>query len=102
MREHLLDQLPMLIRVESLIKRHDPSAPFQTVSRHFQLVHGVHILHVHLHGRPIGSLGRPHVEVFVSPRFEVDGIVAVMEIRELGEEVEMVFGIELCVYSPSS
>lgn len=94
MREHLLNQPPPLRLLESPTEAQQPSTPLQTVSGHFQFVHRVHVLDVHLHRGPIGRFGRPEVEVLVPTGFEVEGVVAVVEVCEFGEEGELVFGVE--------
>lgn len=94
MRKHLLDQPPPLRLLESPTEAQQPSTPLQTVSGHFQFVHRVHVLDVHLHRGPVGRFGRPEVEVLVPTGFEVEGVVAVVEVCEFGEEGELVFGVE--------
>lgn len=99
MREHLLQQLPLLLGVPLAIKHTDPSAPLETVSSHLQLVHRVDVLHVALDTRSVWCPRCPHVEVLVSACFKVEGIVAAVQVGELVEEVECGFGVEFGVWS---
>lgn len=94
MREHLLDQPPPLRLLESPTKAQQPSTPLQTIPSHFQLVHRMHVLDVHLHGGPVGRFSRPEVEILVPTSFKVESVVAVVEVCEFGEEGELVFGVE--------
>jgi hypothetical protein len=71
MSENLLHKLPMLSIVESRIKTEETPATFQTVSGHFELIHGMDVLDVHFDARPIGRFGCPHVEVFMPSRFKI-------------------------------
>ena len=93
MREHLLREPPPLALIKRLIKAHDPAAALQAVPRHLELVHRVHVLDVQLEARPVRRLRRPEVQILVPPRLEVERVVAVVQIRELGEEVEVIFRV---------
>ena len=93
MREHLLHQPPPLCLPKPRIKTHDAPTPLQTIPRHLQLVHRVHVLDVQLEARPVRRLRRPEVQVLVPPRLEVERVVAVVQIRELGEEVQVVLRV---------
>ena len=97
MCKQLLDELPVLVRVECLVKAQDSPTPLETISSHLELVHRMHILDVHLDTRPIGSLGSPHIQIFVPTSFKVDGIIAIVEVREFWEEVEVVLRIQFGV-----
>ena len=89
MRKHLFDQLPILTTVEPLIEAHQTSAPLQAVSRQLELVHRVHVLHMHLDARPVRSLSSPEIQVLMSPRLEVERVVAVVQVGELGEQMDI-------------
>jgi hypothetical protein len=58
----------------------------------------MYVLNMHFNTGAIWCLGGPEVEVFVSSGFKIEGVVAVVEICELGEEMEVVLGIELGVW----
>ena len=83
MCEHLLRELPPLALVKGFVKAQDPSAPLQTVARHFELVHGVNVLRVHFDARSVRRLRRPQIEVFMSAGLEVQGVVAIVEVGKL-------------------
>ena len=83
MREHLLRELSPLALVKRLVEAQDPSAPLETVARHFELVHGVDVLHVHFDARSVRRLRRPQVEVFMSAGLEVQGVVTIVEVGKL-------------------
>ena len=83
MCEHLLRELPPLALVKGFVKAQDPSAPLQTVARHFELVHGVDVLHVHFDAGAVRRLRRPQIEVFVAACLEVQGVVTIVEVCEL-------------------
>lgn len=78
MGEHFFHKLPMLIRVESTVKRDDPPATLKAIASHFEFVHGVYILDMHLDAGTIRSFRCPHVQIFMSSCFEIQGIVAVV------------------------
>jgi len=71
MSEQFFDQSSPLSRVKCSIETQQPSTPLQAISRHLQFIHRVHILDVHLDAWSIRHFGRPKVQVFVSPRFEI-------------------------------
>ena len=98
MREQLFCQPSPLCLIKSLVKRQQPSASLQAVSSHFQLVHRVDILYVHLDTWAIRCLRGPHVEVFMSPCLEIYRVVAVVQVGEFGQEIEMVFRVQLRVW----
>ena len=83
MCEHLLRELAPLALVKGLVETQDPSAPLQTVARHFELVHGVDVLHVHFDARSVRRLRRPQIEVFVAACLEVQSVVEIVEVGEL-------------------
>lgn len=94
MRKHLLNQLPPLRLLKASTKAQQPSTPLQTIPSHFQFVHRVHVLDVHLDRGPVGRFGRPEVEVLVPTGFEVERVVAIVEVCEFGEEGKLIFGVE--------
>jgi hypothetical protein len=87
MRENFLDQLAPFALLKSLIETQDPPASFQTIPRHLQFVHRMHILYMHLETWSIRRFRRPHVQIFVSPCFEIQRVVAVVQIRKLGKKM---------------
>jgi len=54
---------------------------------------------VHLERGAIGRLGEPDVEVFAFARLEVHDVVAVVEVGELVELLELGFGVEFGVFA---
>jgi len=97
MREHLLHQLPVLSLLPCSVKDANSSATSQAVSGHFQLVHRVNVLHVKFPRRSIWRTREPEVEVFVSAGLEVEGVVTRMQIRQLVDQVQGGFRVELGV-----
>ena len=79
--EDLLREPAPLALVERLVEAQEPPAAFEAVAGHLELVHRVHVLHVKLDAGAVWSLGSPHVEILVPPRFEVERVVAVVEVR---------------------
>ena len=101
MSKHFLRQPPPFRIVKALVEAQEAAAALQAVARHLQLVHGVNVLHMHLDARPVGCLRGPHVEVLVSPCLEVEGIVAVVEIGEFREELQLLLRVQLRVWQVS-
>lgn len=88
MRQHLPQQLPLLITIPTSVEANQASAPLQTVPRHLQLVHRVNVLHVTLDRRTVRRSGKPEVKVFVPTSFKVEGVVARVKVGELVDEME--------------
>ena len=78
MCEDFLGQSPPLRLLEALVKAQKSSTPLQTIPRHLELVHRVHILYMHLDTRSIRRFRGPEVQVFVPPRLKVERIIAVV------------------------
>ena len=57
------------------------------------------VLEMHLHGRAVGRFADPYVEVFALARFEEEDVVAVVELGEFVEPVELGFGVELRIFA---
>lgn len=57
------------------------------------------VLEVHLHGRAIGRFADPYVEIFALSRFKEEDVVAVVELGEFVELVELGFGVELRIFA---
>ena len=53
---------------------------------------------VELDCRPVGHLAEPHVQILSFPRLEEHHVVAVIELGELVELVELGLGVELDVF----
>jgi hypothetical protein len=87
MSENLFRQSTPLCFLETLVKAQDSSAPLETIPRHLQFVHRMHILHMHLYARPIRRLGRPEVQILVPPHLKVQRVITVVQICQLREEV---------------
>lgn len=98
MREDLLGELPPLALIELLREAQHATAALEAVSSHFELVHGVDILHVHLDTWTIRRFGCPHVEILVATCLEVQCIVAVVKVCQLRQEVEVVFGVQFRIW----
>ena len=85
MREDLFCEPSPFRLFKCCIEADNSSAALQTVSSHLEFVHCVDVLHVHFDTGTIRRLGSPHVQIFMSPSFEVQSVIAVVEISELGE-----------------
>ena len=47
----------------------------------------------------IGSLAHPYVQVLALARFEVEDVVAIVEVCQLIELVKLCFGVEFCIFA---
>jgi hypothetical protein len=95
MREQLFRQTSPLRLLKRRIETQDAAAALETIPSHLELIHRVHVLHMQLDARPVRRLGRPEVQVLVSARFKVERVVARVQVRELGQEVQLVLRVEL-------
>ena len=77
------------------VEADNPATTLETVPRHLELVHRVHVLHVQLDARPIRRLGRPEVQVLVPPRLKVERVVARVEVGQFGQQVQVILRVEL-------
>lgn len=93
--EHLLDKPSPLSLIECSIEAEYATRALQAISRHLQLVHGVDILDMQLHARPVRRFGRPHVQVFMASRFEVQGVVTVVQVRKFRQQGKLISGVKL-------
>ena len=59
----------------------------------------MNVLAVHLERGPVGRFGEPDVEVFALARLEVHDVVAVVEVGELVELLQLGFGVEFGVFA---
>ena len=57
------------------------------------------ILNEELGAGTVGCLGEPHVQVLMLADLKIDGIVAVDQIRQLIENLEVSLGIEFAVFT---
>lgn len=87
-RQHLPQQLPLLITIPTSVEANETSASLQTVPRHLQLIHRVDVLHVTLDRRTVRRSGKPEVKIFVTTSFKVEGVVARVKVGELVDEME--------------
>lgn len=55
------------------------------------------VLEMHLDCWAVGDLAHPYVEIFAFARLEEEDVVAVVQVGELAELVELGFGVELGV-----
>lgn len=97
MCEHLFRQSSPLSLFKRFVEAENAPATLQAIAGHFEFVHRVHVLNQHFNARSIWCFCCPEVEVLMSPRFKIKCVVAVVEISEFGKEMEIIFGIELCV-----
>ena len=58
----------------------------------------MHVLRVHFDRRAVWGFGQPNVEVFAFARLEEEDVVAVVEVGELVELVELGFCVEFGVF----
>ncbi len=98
MCEDLLGELPPLALIELLREVQDTTAALEAVASHFKFVHGVDVLDVHLDARTVRRLRCPYVEILVATCLKVEGVVAVVQVCELGQEIEVVFGVQFRIW----
>ena len=98
MSEDLLGQSSPLCLLERCIETDYSSAALQTVASHFEFVHSMNVLHMHLDTWAIWRLGSPQIQIFMPSSLEIESIVAIVEIGELREEMQLVFGVKLRVW----
>ena len=90
MREKFFRQSSPLGLLERLIKAQQPPASFQAIARHLQFVHRVDILDVKFDAWTIRSFCYPHVQIFMSACFEIQRVIAVMEVSQFWEKSELI------------
>lgn len=61
-------------------------------------VAGLTILNVHLDCRAVGHLARPEVQVLALSRLKKEDVVAVVQLRQLVELVQLRFRVELGIF----
>lgn len=98
MRKDLLAHAAPRLVVELLGKAEDGARALEAVAAQLELVHGVRVLDVQLDARPVRRLGGPHVQVRVAPRLEVERVVARVQVRELGQQPQLVLRVQLRVW----
>ena len=54
---------------------------------------------MHLYRRSIGRLAHPYVEIFPFPCFEKEDVIAIVELSQFIQLVELCFCIELCIFA---
>lgn len=57
------------------------------------------VLEMAFYGWAVGGFAHPDVEVFALAGFEEEDVVAVVEVGELVQLVELCFGVEFCVFA---
>lgn len=90
MGKEFLRQSTPLGLLECLIKAQQPPASFQTIARHLQFIHRVDVLHMKLDARSIWRFCYPHVQIFMSACFEIQRVIAVMEVSKFREKSELI------------
>jgi hypothetical protein len=90
----LLSELAPLGVIEAAVKAQDPPAALQAIASHLELVHGMNVLNMELDRRAVWSFSSPHVEIFVPPGFEIDGVVTIVQVGELWQEVQVGFRVQ--------
>ena len=101
MRENLFCQTTPLRFIKTGIKAQETSASFEAIASHLELVHGMDILYVHFDRGAVGSLGSPHVQILVPPSLKIEGVIAVVKVGELRQEVKVIFGIQFRICASS-
>mmetsp|Transcript_3054 Transcript_3054/g.4898 ORF Transcript_3054/g.4898 Transcript_3054/m.4898 type:complete len:256 (+) Transcript_3054:479-1246(+) len=98
-REHLLDELEvrLLIVVKRGVEVQCRAGELEVVPCQLELSHGVHILHVKLHARPLRTLGQPHITVGALAALEEHRACARLHVRHLHHRILGVFGVQLAV-----
>ena len=54
-------------------------------------------MYVHLDTRPVRCFCCPHIEIFMTASFEIEGIITVVKVGKFGEKAKVVFGVEFGV-----
>jgi len=88
--QSLLDKLEMRFGLKGGVEGNDRSGAFQTVSRHFELLGGVDVLHAELDAGTRRGAAQPNVQVSFFARLEkkeVEAAVHVAELRHLGRHL---------------
>lgn len=93
--ENLLGQPPPLRFVEPLIKAQNTPTTLETISSHLELIHRMHILNMHFYTGSVRRFGSPEVQIFMSSRLKIQRVIAIVQICELWDQVEVVFGVQL-------
>mmetsp|Transcript_93519 Transcript_93519/g.209343 ORF Transcript_93519/g.209343 Transcript_93519/m.209343 type:complete len:236 (-) Transcript_93519:94-801(-) len=91
----LLGQLEEGQLAEGLVEVEDRAGAQQAVPGQSDLAGGVDVEDLELHARAGGNSGDPHVEIRVLSRFEVDDIVAALELANLVDLLEVLPLFEL-------
>ena len=78
----------VLLRVEALVEGQERPGPFEAVSGHLQLGHGVDVDDPELCGRTPGDVGGPQVQVPLLPAFEEEALVAILHLSDLVDDEE--------------
>ena len=99
MRQQFLDDSQVRHLIESSIEGENRPRAFQTVAGEIQLFHSVQVLSVQFHGGPVRRFGQPHVQVAGFAGFEEEDVVAVVQVGELVELVELGLGVELRIFA---
>lgn len=94
MCEDLLSQSSPFCFIESLVERKQSTTAFQTIASHLQFVHCMNILYMHLDTRTIRCLRCPHVKILMPTCFEIESIIAVVEIGKFGKKAKVIFGVQ--------
>jgi hypothetical protein len=59
----------------------------------------VHVLAVHLHRRAVRRFRKPYVQILALPRFEEEDVVAVVQVGELIQLVQLGLSVEFGVFA---
>ena len=56
---------------------------------------------MHLDTRPVRCFCCPHIEIFMTASFEIEGIITVVKVGKFGEKAKVVFGVEFGIWCPN-
>ena len=87
MREHLFRQPSPLALVKCRIETDNSPTALQAVASHLQLVHRMDVLYMHPYAGPVGTLHRPHVQIFVPSCLEEQRVIAIVQVGKFTKHV---------------
>lgn len=96
--EHFPQQLVMGWWIKVLVEGKNVAWALEWVSSQLELIHSVNILNMKLSRWTVWSLAYPHVQILAFSYFKEDTVVAVAELSEFVQYVQMWFRIKFRVF----
>lgn len=82
-RQHRLHQLQMRRAIERTVEVQQRTRTQHAVARQLQFIHRVHVDHLELRRRSVGSAADVHVQVGVLAGLQIQNLIAALELRNL-------------------